>query len=127
MPIYYKVQNSDDSIVSRKDYPVTFNPDDVAHKFGPSFEYRIIPEVIVPPSYDPATQYLGAETLTVQSTQVDKSKEVLNKTQEQLDDEADFSSVQAVLQDMKNGVGSPGDRITRLEKVVSRLAKERWL
>jgi hypothetical protein len=126
MAIYYTVRNSDDEIMKRQDYPVGFDPADVAHKFGPSHTYRIVPEVIIVPTYDVDTQYLGDRVYNVFVDRVEFTREVLQIPQAQLDDEADLEQVKAVLTDLRDGVGNAAQRITRLERVVFRLAKDAW-
>lgn len=46
------------------------------------------PTTIITPDYDPATQYLGAYQFTIHAASVDAEREVIDKTQQQIDQEA---------------------------------------
>jgi len=65
-----------------------FNDDDVTTDATRS-DYGWLPANIIAPTYDPVTQYLGAYQFTIHAASVDAEREVIDKTQQQIDQEAD--------------------------------------
>ena len=132
--IYYEILNADDSILRRKNMPAGFDPADVAHKFGAGFDSRIVPLVkLAAPPLDPATELLGGEIMTVEADRVTSQLEKITKTAEQLavevveaDRQTDITGIKAVAIALKNGVGEPGVRLQRLERVVFRILKDTY-
>lgn len=80
------------------------------------------------PAYDPATQNLqrSAPVVDVNANTHTHGWEVVAKSQAELDDAAELAAVKALYLDLKNHVGTSGERATRLENVVARMMKDQY-
>lgn len=84
------------------------------------------------PTYNPETSKLE-RTETEQGGQiiidwniVDLSAEELQAIQDQKDAEAERQQAKAIYLDLKKGVGTAGERLTRVEKVLARLLRDMY-
>ena len=127
MARYAKILNADDSIVAEKNYD-NFDAAAVAHKFGPAHEFRIVPVVKLADSVitDPLTERLGAVVTVVEATRVTKQRPLATIPQEQQDEATELVAIKAVALDLKNGVGTAAQRLTRCERVLFRMLKDQY-
>lgn len=78
------------------------------------------------PIFDSATHKVVEDAPTITDTEAIVNWSVVPLTVDelqQLNDVADLEQVKGVLLDLKHGVGTSGERLLRLERVVFRLAK----
>ena len=78
------------------------------------------------PVYDPATHYLARTepVVDVNANTHTHGWEILPRSQEDLDAEAEREQAKAMYQDLKNGVGTQLERLVRTEKVCAYLLKD---
>jgi hypothetical protein len=83
--------------------------------------------------FDPATHKLGPldwvyddieETATATHTIVALTQAELDELAKHASMAAEMDQAKAIYQDLKNGVGTAGERMARLEKVTARLLRE---
>lgn len=78
-----------------------------------------------------ASQKIVSGPVVITELAATKTWTVAPKTQAEIDDEAealqratDYAQAKAVYLDLRNGVGTAGERLARLEKVVARLLRD---
>jgi hypothetical protein len=126
MARYAFIRNSDDSVVNKVDYD-SFNAGEVAHKFGSEHEYRIVPiNRLADPAYDPETQRLGALQETVFPNELQLVREVVAIPQIEIDNAVELAAIKAAALDLKNGVGTAEERLTRCERVLFRMLQDQY-
>lgn len=83
-------------------------------------------QLTVPPVPGPGQKLVERDPVITANAAV-QVWEVVQKTREDLDAEAaaaDLQAVKGILQDMRDGVGTAGERIMRVERVLFRVAKD---
>ena len=80
------------------------------------------------PAFDPATHRLvqGAGVFDEAANTLTFTRTAVAIPQEELDDATELTQIRAVYLDLKNGVGTAGERITRVEKVLARMLKDQY-
>lgn len=77
------------------------------------------------PAYDPSTHKIqeAPPTIDVNANTHTHGWTVVPYTQEELDNEAEKNQAIAIYLDLKNGVGTSGERLLRVERVAAHLLK----
>jgi hypothetical protein len=124
---YAHVRNEDDTIIKTVQYD-NFDAVKVAHKFGPDKTARIVPVENLPDPeiVDASIEQYGPTTTVVEATRVTKQRTVEPIPQGVIDDRDELAAVKAVALDLKNGVGTAAERLTRVEKVLSRMLRDQY-
>ena len=137
MKKYAFVENEGDIVLKIKDFEDDFSPLSLDHKFGTSYDVRIIPyEVDADLTFDPETEK-QLSVKTVFATEVRIVKSIVNLTAEELADIADYlnrnlkmdsvAGKAPVLRewsdDAENITVTSGNAVTILQQVVTRLGK----
>ena len=137
MKKYAFVENEGDIVLKIKDFDDDFSPLSLDHKFGTSYDVRIIPyEVDADLTFDPETEK-QLSVKTVFATEVRIVKSIVNLTAEELADIADYlnrnlkmdsvAGKAPVLRewsdDAENITVTSGNAVTILQQVVTRLGK----
>lgn len=124
---YAHILNADDTIIKTVQYD-NFDAAKVSHKFGPDKTVRIVPVEALPTPeiFDTSIERYGATVTVVEPTRVTKQRTVEAIPQEVIDDRGDLAAVKAVALDLKNGVGTAGERLARVEKVLFRMMKDQY-
>ena len=80
------------------------------------------------PAYDPAIERLQRSTpvVDVAGNTHTHGWEVVARDQADIDNEAELVVIKALYLDLKNHVGTSGERATRLENVVARIMKDMY-
>ncbi len=111
-------------VVEVRNMADNFVPAEVLHKF----DWRII--VLQPdPAFDPATHKLQGFDYVVNPSDVEATKTVVPLTADELEalaDEAERVIARSFYDDLKAGVGTNAQRLTRVELVAARLLKDAY-
>ncbi len=115
-------------VVEVRNMPDNFIPAEVAHKF----DWRIV-ELQPDPAFNPATQKLEGWDYVISQFKVTAQKVLVALSQEQQDaytqrqaDQAERAQAKALYQALKNGTGTQGERLLRVEKVLARLLRDAY-
>ncbi len=115
-------------VVEVRNMPDNFTPAEVAHKF----DWRIV-ELQPDPAFNQATQKLESWDYVISQFKVTAQKVVTALTQQEQNaytqhqsDVAERAQAKALYQALKNGTGTQGERLLRVEKVLARLLRDAY-
>lgn len=129
---YYIVHSISRAVVRESRFP--FNVDENIQPPAPHIQLKRVDNDTVP-NFNPATQKTirsfvdndSAFTRTFSWQVVAKTQQEMDEFQRQTQDAATLQIIRDVYQDLKNGVGTAAERLTRVERAVAWLLKDNIL
>lgn len=131
MAKYAYIKNAEganpDEFIKAVDYD-NFDAAAVAHKFGLAHAVRIIPIVRLtdPTISDTSAETYGGMNRVIESTRVTRQRSIVAIPQDERDERTELLAIKAVALDLKNGVGTAGQRLARCERVLFRILKDQY-